>query len=74
MGCAQGFTFSVGFFIILLAHLVSIMTHIALGNDLILSKVSYSANNVVYSYLFLFSQHCVSKYIHVNDHIYFIYL
>lgn len=55
MGCAQGFTFSVGFVIILLAHLVSIMTHIALGNDLIVSKVSYSANNVVYSYLFLFS-------------------
>lgn len=55
MGCAQGFTFSVGFIIILLAHLVSIMTHIALGNDLIVSKVSYSANNVVYGHLFLLS-------------------
>lgn len=41
MGFAQGLTFSFGFVLVLLAHLLSIMTHVALGNELIVSKVSY---------------------------------
>lgn len=43
MGFAQGLTFSIGFVLVLLAHLLSIMTHITLGNELIVSKVSYSS-------------------------------
>ena len=37
---AEGFALSTGFVIILVAHLAAVMTHIALGNDLIVSKVS----------------------------------
>ena len=37
---AEGFALSTGFVIILIAHLAAVMTHIALGNELIVSKVS----------------------------------
>ena len=43
MGFAQALTFSIGFVLVLLAHILSIMTHIALGNELIVSKVSCSS-------------------------------
>ena len=43
MGFAQALTFSIGFVLVLLAHILSIMTHIALGNELIVSKVSRSS-------------------------------
>ena len=43
MGCANGFTFAIGYVIILIAHMLSIITHISLGNELIVSKVSYTS-------------------------------
>ena len=43
MGFANGFTFAIGYVIILIAHMLSIITHISLGNELILSKVSYTS-------------------------------
>ena len=48
---AEGFALSTGFVIILVAHLAAVMTHIALGNDLIVSKVSSAS----------FSYTCISS-------------
>ena len=42
MGCANGMTFAIGYVIILIAHMLSIITHISLGNELIVSKVSHT--------------------------------
>ena len=68
MGFAQALTFSIGFVLVLLAHILSIMTHIALGNELIVSKVSRSSIPLLLLFEWIRLSHSEGKIYKKNEY------